>query len=158
MKRRKLLKIMGVLGATAPFMLLSGCSEKAENKENIPVESEEKKTNFNRKKMHIADPAHPTKAELKHTPEIKMQRLDDNFTKVTVTVGSQGIIHPTTPDHWIDFIKLYANGEPVGEVHFEAGKARGYATFIVKNPNLKSLKAEIGCNLHGIWENTVSVK
>ena len=159
MKRRKLLKNLGLLGIIAPFALVSGCEGKDKQGNPFGISSEEKspKAGFNRKKMHIADPEHPTKAELKHTPEIKINKIDDDFYKVDITIGSQGIIHPTTPEHWIDFIKLYANNEPVGEVNFEPGKARGYASFIVKNKNLQTLKAEAGCNLHGIWENTVKI-
>jgi len=160
MKRRALLKNLGLLGIIAPFALVSGCEgkEKQENPSGISSEAKNPKAGFNRQKMHIADPEHPTKAELKHTPEIKINKIDDDFYKVDITIGSQGIIHPTTPEHWIDFIRLYANGELVGEVNFEPGKARGYASFIVKNNNLQTLKAESGCNLHGIWENTVQVK
>ena len=155
MKRRTLLRNLGILGITAPFTMLSGCDGKDKNPENT---AEKEKAGFNRKKMQIADAKHPTKAELKHTPEINISKIDDNFYQINVTVGSQGIIHPTTPDHWIDFIKLYVNDKPVGEVNFEAGKARGYASFIVKNSHIDTVKAESGCNLHGIWENTVQVK
>ena len=160
MERRNLLKMIGLLGIAGTVGVFSSCSEHKESKEQETqktIQPEDKKANFNRQKMSFKDPENPTKAELKHTPDIAIKETDGEFTRIEVTVGSQGIIHPTTPEHWIDYIKLFADDKLVGQVEFEAGTARGFASFIVKNANLKTLKAEIGCNLHGIWENSITV-
>ncbi len=157
MQRRNLLKMIGLLGIAGTVGVFSSCTENIEEKKVIKEQKDDKKANFNRQKMGIKDPENPTKAELKHTPEISIKETDGEFTRIEIMVGSQGIIHPTTVEHWIDYIKLFVNNNLVGAVEFEAGMARGFASFIVKNNDLKTLKAEIGCNLHGIWESSLTL-
>jgi superoxide reductase len=156
MKRRDALKKLGILGviaAGAPAM-----ARAVEEKKFCDVYTKYSPLIHNRTKMHIKDPAHPTKGELKHTPEIKVGDKDANgYTLVEITVGSKGIIHPSTSTHWIDFIELYKDGELVDRVVFEPGKAMGYAAFRVKLDGAKTLRAVEGCNLHGIWENTITL-
>ena len=143
--------------------MFSACTEQ-EQKETKENKSEKKdaavenKQIINRQKMSFKDSENPTKAELKHTPEITVKDSDENgFTRIDVTIGSQNIIHPTTTEHWIDYMKLYLDDDFIGEIKNEAGKARGFGSFYVKLENVKSVKAEIGCNLHGIWENTLNL-
>lgn len=109
--------------------------------------------------MKIKDSKNPTKGELKHTPEIKIGPKDKNgYTLVEITIGQQGIIHPSTESHWIDFIELDADGKLVARTIFEPGKAMGYAAYKVKLDGVKKLTAREGCNLHGIWEYTITLK
>ncbi len=149
---------MGVAGIGTS--LLSNCKDNDnkgdhEGKQQI-VQKE--KANKNRQRMNIKDAEHPTKLELKHTPEISLGDKDaKGFTKVEITVGSKNIIHPAVKDHWIDYLKLYKDGELVGHLAIEPGMARGFSGFRVKLDGAKVLKAEIGCNLHGIWENTLTL-
>ena len=166
MERRGVLKAIGLISFASMAGMFSACTEKEqkETKENklekndLTVESVENKLIINRQKMAIQDSENPTKAELKHTPEITIKESDENgFTRVDITVGSQGIIHPVAADHWIDYIKLYVDEDFIGEIKNEAGKTRGFGSFYVKLENVKSVRAEIGCNLHGIWENTLSL-
>ena len=164
MDRRKLIKTLGISAALITTGFIGACGDdKAEkelkalkdslkNTENKPVSEREKKI-VNRNVMTISDPENPTKAELKHTPEIQLGNTDDlSFTEVKITIGT-GIIHPSTKEHWIDYIKLYADDALVGDVRFEAGEASGYAVFKIKTENVKTLKAECGCNIHGIWSS-----
>lgn len=165
MERREVLKSIGLLSLTGAIGMISACTEPElkESKENKEEKAENKtleenKPGMNRQKMAIKDTENPTKAELKHTPEIAVKEIDDNgFTRIDITVGSQGIIHPTKAEHWIDFMKLYLDNDLIGEINFEAGKARGFGSFYVKTDGVQKIKAEIGCNLHGIWENTLDI-
>lgn len=168
MERRDVLKSIGLLSLSGAIGMISACSEPEKNKTKEIKETkedkrdkktyEENKPGMNRQKMGFKDPENPTKAELKHTPEIAIKESDGNgFTRIDITVGSQGIIHPTKKEHWIDFIKLYLDNDLIGEINFEAGKARGFGSFYVKTDGIKAIKAEIGCNVHGIWENTLKV-
>ncbi len=160
MERRKLIKSLGIIGVIGiGGSLLNSCKNEAkpteETKQNIVQKTEPAK---NRKLMKIQDPEHPTKSELKHTPEIILGDKDaKGFTKVEITVGSKGIIHPAKKDHWIDYLKLYKDGELVGNLTIEPGMARGFSGFRLKLDGAKELKAVIGCNLHGIWENTLTL-
>ncbi len=118
----------------------------------------EKSKIVNTMKMKIKDPKNPTKAELKHTPEIKLGDVDaKGYVSVDVTIGQQGIIHPSTADHWIYEIALFANGKKVAKVDLEPVISRGYLSAKVKKEGLKELKAVAKCNLHGDWEETLKV-
>ena len=113
----------------------------------------------NKLKMKKKDPKNPTKGELKHTPAIRLGAIDKKgYILVEVTVGEEGIIHPSTPDHWIYKIELYANGAKVSHIDLEPLISTGYLITKVKKEGLKELKAISSCNLHGDWENTLIVK
>ncbi|RLD75187.1 MAG: twin-arginine translocation pathway signal protein, partial [Bacteroidetes bacterium] len=101
MERREVLKSIGLLSFVSAVGMFSACTEKEqkethEEKEIKTVKSEENELIVNRQEMKIQDSENPTKLELKHTPEIVVKEEDGNgFTKVDVTIGSQGIIHPS---------------------------------------------------------------
>ena len=112
----------------------------------------------NRTEMKPKNPEKLEKGELKHTPQVTLAEKDANgYTAVQITIGQGGIIHPSTKDHWIDFIELYADDKLVGRSELEAEISRGMATFAVKLDNVKVLKARSGCNIHGIWTSRVTL-
>ena len=112
----------------------------------------------NKEKMSIKDPKNPTKAELKHTPEITLQDKDTaGYTLVTVNIGQEHIIHPSTDTHWIYEIELYANGKKVNSVSLEPTISRGYLGTRIKLDDVKELRAVAKCTLHGDWEHTIKV-
>ncbi len=152
MDRRKALKL-GVLGLAAAAVTPAIASEK--NEACNPYGKYREKI-YNRNKFHISK--NPTKGELKHTPEIKVGQKDaKGYTPVEITIGQKGIIHPSSEDHWIDFIGLRADGKLVERVLFEPGKAMGCAAFKVKLDGVKTLTAVEGCNKHGIWDYTITL-
>lgn len=151
MKRRELFKKAGLVSAG----VLVGSSLLSPSKVMAQDTSKEKLI-INRQKMHFADPQNPTKFELKHTPDISFGEKDSKgFTKVSVTIGQAGIIHPTEENHWIDFMTIYKNEQLVLNTVFENGSVRGYANHFIHLKKGDILKVEIGCNLHGIWENSL---
>jgi len=160
MKRRKLLKSIGTLGIIGlGGSYLSSCCDNDTKASTIEPKKEESSTSSkNRQLMKIQNPEKPTGLELKHTPEISLGDKDEKgFTKAEITVGSKGIIHPTKVDHWIDYIKLLKDDQLVGEIKIEPGMARGFNAFRVNLDGAKSLKAIIGCNIHGVWENAIKL-
>jgi len=113
---------------------------------------------MNRMEMKPKDPAKPTDFELKHLPQITVKEKDaKGYTMVEITVGQGGIIHPSTPNHWIDFIELYADDKLVGKTILEAELSRGATAFAVKLDGVKTVTARAGCNLHGIWRASAKV-
>jgi len=113
---------------------------------------------FNRYEMKPENPNKLTFDEKKHTPYMELKARDEKgYTTVEITVGQSGIIHPSTPEHWIDFIELYADGKLVGKTTLEAEISRGAALFAVNLKGVKELKAKAGCNLHGIWTSYKSL-
>ncbi len=149
MKRRKLFKTLGLasVGIITGGALLS-------SKSTIGQEKQEKLI-INRMKMTFADPENPTEHELKHTPDISFGDKDPNgFTRVLITIGQKGIIHPTLENHWIDYLIIYNNDELVSNMVFENGPIRGYGEHFINLKEGDVIRAEAGCNLHGIWESS----
>ena len=115
----------------------------------------DKKLIANTEKMIPKDPKNMTKGELKHTPEISVGSKDaSGYTLVEVSVGQGGIIHPSTDNHWIYEIGLFADGKAVDMVSLEPSISRGYLGTRVKLDGVKTLKAVAKCNLHGDWESS----
>lgn len=142
MKRRDVLKVAGIAVAAVAVG--------AQAAEETPVR--------NRMEMKPKDAAKPTDFELKHLPQITIKDKDANgYTTIEITIGQGGIIHPSTPDHWIDFITLYADDKLVGKSTLEAEISRGVAAFAVKLDTVKTLTSKAGCNLHGIWTATITL-
>ncbi len=112
----------------------------------------------NLQEMKPENPDKLDKGELKHTPQITLADKDTmGYTPVQITIGQGGIMHPSTKDHWIYAIELYADNKLVGRSELEAEISRGMAAFAVKLDNVKVLKARSSCNLHGIWTSTVTL-
>jgi len=142
MNRRKALKLVGL----ATFMTAINAQAKT------AIE------HMNRMIMKAKDPKNMTKSELKHTPLISIKEKNTTgYTLITINIGQGGIMHPSTKDHWIDFISLHADNKLVGKNILEPEVSRGATSFYVKLDNVKVLKATSGCNLHGIWSSTITV-
>lgn len=142
MKRRDVLKAAGITMVAAA----------------VGAQASAKNETMNRIEMKPQDPAKLNDFELKHTPQITVKEKDaKGYTTIEITIGQGGIIHPSTPDHWIDFISLYADDKLVGKNVLEAEISRGYTSFAVKLDNVKTLTSKAGCNLHGIWTATVTL-
>ena len=142
MNRREALKTVGIAVAAA----------------TVTVQASTTNESMNRMEMKPKDPNNLEAFELKHTPQITIKDKDANgYTMVDITVGQGGIMHPSAPDHWIDFISLYADDKLVGKSVLEAEISRGVASFAVKLDKVKTLTSKAGCNLHGIWSATVTL-
>lgn len=120
--------------------------------------SKEVKAGFNRIKMAPKDPMNPTSFELKHMPQITLGEKDEKgFTTVEITVGQKGIIHPSIDTHWIDYIELWADKKLVGRTELQPTISRGFDSYKVNLVGYKKLTAIAGCNLHGIWEDSITL-
>jgi len=144
MNRRDILKAGAISVAT-----LAVGAHAAESNTTMPI---------NRLEMKPQDPKNKNKHELKHLPLITVGSKDEaGYTAVEINIGQGGIIHPSTPQHWIDFIELYADGKLVGKNTLEAAISRGKTLFAVKLDGVKVLKSRAGCNLHGIWTSELAL-
>ncbi len=168
MQRREAFKKMGLLGLVglSGMALVSCGNEEVKTKKVVPLEAEtipksKSKRDLlitNRERKSYADPENPTKGELKHTPDINLGEKDEKGnTLVKITVGKEGIIHPSTEDHWIDYIKVFVNERMVVDTEFENGGIRGFAYFYVALNKGDKLRAEAACNKHGIYESSIEV-
>jgi len=156
MNRREAIKL-STLAALGIAVSAEACPSNAKGCPSKNV-CDVKEENKNRTIMSMKDPQHPTKGELKHTPQITVGKKDANgYTQINITVGQGGIIHPSTQAHWIDFIKLHADDKLVGMSELMAEISRGATSFSVKLDGVKNLTATSGCNLHGVWSSTLKV-
>jgi len=121
----------------------------------VAASAYDKKLIANTEKMTAKDTKHMTKGELKHTPEITVGSKDSaGYTLIEVSVGQDGIIHPSTDSHWIYEVSLFADDKKVDSVALEPSVSRGYLGTRVKLDGVKTLKAIAKCNLHGDWESS----
>lgn len=167
MKRREAFKKMGLIGLVGiSSMSLISCGGDTPKTEVVPTieataavetKSEREMLIINREIMTIADPDNPTQAELKHTPDITFGEKDTRgHTLVMITIGQEGIIHPAAEDHWNDYLKVFVNDKLVLETEFSNGGIRGFGHYYLALEQGDIVRAEAGCNLHGIWENSVT--
>ncbi|HBT95644.1 MAG TPA: desulfoferrodoxin [Coriobacteriia bacterium] len=97
----------------------------------------------------ITDMANASDFELKHTPNIEITGSDDNAT-IRVSMGLQGIAHPQTEEHYIEWIRVLCDGTEIGRMDFAPSEAP-VAEFKLDCSG-KVVVAQALCNLHGIWE------
>lgn len=145
---------------------LNSCNE-TENKEVketekvneiVPVKKTRAELIVNRNVMAIAKQDSITDFENKHTPEITIGEIDEKgYAKINVSVGSAGIVHPSTEEHWIDFMTLFIDGEKFKHIEIENGEGSTKQEFFAPIKKGQVIKVQLGCNIHGIWENTITV-
>ncbi|MBS3956736.1 MAG: class II SORL domain-containing protein [Clostridiales bacterium] len=104
---------------------------------------------------HIVDLDAASDFERKHTPFISAER-DGDSVRVTIVVGHY-VSHPNQPDHFIQWIELYADGAPIVRVDLAPVAASPDVSFVVSVPSGTTLRAVEYCNLHGLWAAEISV-
>jgi superoxide reductase len=98
----------------------------------------------------------------KHVPHISVKPCDDCAElSATVIVGKE-TPHPNTVEHHIAWIQLYgvrASGQLVslGFASLTPVDTGNCAHFCIKKEGWKSLLGLAYCNLHGVWENSLSL-
>jgi len=92
----------------------------------------------------------------KHTPIIEASskvKANEPFAVKIKVGGIDGVEHPNTLSHWINWVALYAGERLISRIELGAELSDGY--IITINVTLKesaNLRAQIFCNLHGVWE------
>jgi superoxide reductase len=100
------------------------------------------------------DPEEMSALEKKHVPVIT---APDTVKKgecfeVTVEVGKYKD-HPSDPDHFINFVELYADDTYLARAHFVHGKTCPVVKFCISLDHIhEQLRAFEWCNIHGTWE------
>ena len=94
----------------------------------------------------------------KHVPIIESPdsaKANETFPVKIKIGGIDGIEHPNTLSHWINWVVLYAGERLVFRGEFGSELSNKYV--VIVNINLKEssiLRAQGFCNLHGVWEGT----
>jgi superoxide reductase len=102
----------------------------------------------------VEDPENPTDLEKKHVPVITAPdevKANEPFD-VTVEVGKLKA-HPDDPDHFINFITLYAGHVYLARLDLVPGRTKPtMKTTVVLDKDIGPLRAFEYCNIHGTWE------
>jgi superoxide reductase len=92
----------------------------------------------------------------KHVPVIEaptIVKANEPFTVKVKVGGIDGVEHPNTLSHWINWVALYAGERLITRVEFGAELSDKYeVTLSVTLSETATLRAQEFCNLHGVWE------
>jgi len=92
----------------------------------------------------------------KHVPIIEAPgkaKAKEPFTVKVKVGGIDGVQHPNTLGHWINWVKLYAGERLISRVEFASEMTDNYVvTLNVTLNETATLTAREFCNLHGVWE------
>ena len=97
-----------------------------------------------------------TVMDKKHTPTIEAPakaKANEPFAVKIKVGGIDGVEHPNSLSHWINWVALYAGERLISRVEFAPELSDGYV--VILNVTLKestSLRVQGFCNLHGVWE------
>lgn len=92
----------------------------------------------------------------KHLPIIEVSekvKAKEPFTVKVKVGGIDGVEHPNTLGHWINWVQIYAEERLISRVEFAPEICDRYLVTlnITLNEN-STLRAQGFCNLHGVWE------
>jgi superoxide reductase len=117
-----------------------------------PSEKEFSLTELNKPK----DWTNLTNTAKKHVPIIEAPekvKAKEPFTVKVKVGGIDGVEHPNTLGHWINWVHLYAGERLISKVEFAPEVCDGYVvTLNVTLDETATLRAQGFCNLHGVWE------
>lgn len=142
MKRRDFIKATVLTTA----LIFSRVATAAEHEKKDSAEQDAKL-------LRLRNRENPTVMEQKHVPGIEAPRKvkKGELFDVKVKVGYMKE-HPSTPDHWITWIKLRVDGKEVARTAYEIGGISwSHATFKIRLQKTSSIEAIENCNLHGTW-------
>ncbi|UCE44119.1 MAG: class II SORL domain-containing protein [Candidatus Bathyarchaeota archaeon] len=92
----------------------------------------------------------------KHAPIIDAPRkvqAKEPFTVKIKVGGIDGVEHPNTLGHWINWVELFAGERLISRMEFEPEMCDGYVVILsIAMNETTTLRARAFCNLHGVWE------
>jgi superoxide reductase len=92
----------------------------------------------------IDDLENATEFQLKHTPSVQI-----SGPIINVSIGLQGLSHPQTEEHFIEYIALMAGNKLVEKIEFDFEQAP-VAVFALPETD-ETLVVQALCNLHGLF-------
>ena len=92
----------------------------------------------------------------KHTPIIEAPakvKANEPFAVKIKVGGIEGVEHPNSLSHWINWVALYAGERLIARTELAPELSNGYViTLNVTLSASTTLRAQAFCNLHGVWE------
>lgn len=95
----------------------------------------------------------------KHVPIIETPntvKANEPFVVKIKIGGIDGVEHPNTLSHWINWVTLYAGKRLISRIEFGSELSDKYIVTINITLNESTiLRAQEFCNLHGVWEGKI---
>ena len=92
----------------------------------------------------------------KHVPIIEAPdtvKANEPFAVKIKVGGIDGVEHPNTLSHWINWVTLYAGERLISRVEFGSELSDKYVVSLDVTLNESAtLRVQDYCNLHGVWE------
>ena len=104
---------------------------------------------------HVTDLDAAGDFERKHTPYVTAEREGESV-RVSIKVGHY-VAHPNQPDHYIQWIVLYAGEAPIARFDFVPVASSPDVSVVVAVDAGTTLRAVEYCNLHGQWAAEIEV-
>lgn len=102
--------------------------------------------------VRVADPTKMTLSERKHQPviEIPNKITPGELFMAKINIGE--VAHPMTPQHWIEWIEVYAEDQLLTRIEFTGFAPAAQVTVPLLTENGFQIHVLESCNQHGIWE------
>lgn len=92
----------------------------------------------------------------KHMPIIEVPekvKAKSPFTAKIKVGGIDGVEHPNTLGHWINWVELYTGERLISKIELAPEMCDSYVMSLTITLNeTATLRARAFCNLHGVWE------
>ncbi|MFP4661724.1 MAG: class II SORL domain-containing protein [Halanaerobiales bacterium] len=100
----------------------------------------------------VSNPEDKTTLEKKHVPFIQApdKVKKGEYFQISIKMGEE-IDHPMEPEHFIQYVDLYADYYHLSRVSFTP-ESKAEATLTIKLKESCTLRAFELCNIHGQWE------
>lgn len=100
------------------------------------------------------DPKNLTTLEALHWPKLEIRKTVEG-SNLMIQIGQE--IHPMTGAHYIEWAEVWAGDRKIEHVDFVAPTSvKPVLTVMVTVRPGTELKVRLRCNLHGLWENTIT--
>ncbi|MBE7446062.1 MAG: twin-arginine translocation signal domain-containing protein [Planctomycetia bacterium] len=145
--RRKFLKTIGISAVTA------GLTTSLGSLRSFGADGIDWYQNINR----VKDPLNKTPKEKGHAPVVRWPINIKSGEPFNIDIQIGESLHPMAPNHYIQWIEVYAGIEQVSRIEFSPLCPQAKVTIPIAVKGSSTLKILTRCNLHGIWETAKKV-
>lgn len=86
----------------------------------------------------------------KHTPVLTLEPMDGGGRRAVAEVGRL-VAHPNQPDHFIQWIALYAGDSEIVRFDLSPVASAPVVSVVIAVDPGTVVRAVASCNLHGLW-------
>ena len=99
-----------------------------------------------------------TPIEKEHRPLLRVPEEVEANTLFFLAVQVGSVLHPTSDDHIIEWLKIYLDGAEVFQAHFSPRIPEPRLTIPLRIKRDTTLKVEAHCSRYGTWGTEMQIK